>query len=133
MHLERLSGPARNGGLALALAAALAQPRGAAGQDAPARSAAGAGTALGVDLYRIFAAGDGNVFFSPYSVSEALALLSSGADGKTRQELLKSLHWTQGPGQMPAAFGDAGPAAGGRVPGWHGPLGGQQPLVPAGT
>ncbi len=57
MHLERLSGPARNGGLALALAAALAQPRGAAGQDAPARSAAGAGTALGVDLYRIFAAG----------------------------------------------------------------------------
>jgi len=106
MHLERWPGPARNGALALALGAALAQPRGAAGQDAPARSAAGAGTALGVDLYRIFAAGDGNVFFSPYSVSEALALLSSGADGRTRQELLKALHWTQGPDQVPAAFGD---------------------------
>lgn len=106
MHLERWPGPARRGALALALAAVLAQPRGAAAQNAPGRDAAGAGAALGVDLYRIFAAGDGNIFFSPYSVSEALALLSSGADGRTRQELLGALHWTQGPDQMAAAFGD---------------------------
>jgi serpin B len=106
MHIKRWPAPARRVAFALGAAAALAQPRGAAGQDAPARAAAGAGAALGADLYRLFAAGDGNIVFSPYSVSEALALLSSGADGRTREELLGALHWTQGPDQMHAAFGD---------------------------
>lgn len=34
-----------------------------------------------------------------------LALLSSGADGKTREELLKALRWEQPPGSLAAAFG----------------------------
>ena len=71
----------------------------------PAADAAHAGAAFGVDLYRLFAAREGNIFFSPYSISEALALLSAGAGGKTRQELLDTLHWTLPSDQMAAAFG----------------------------
>jgi serpin B len=89
---------------AFALLPALAGPLHADSQQEPARGAAQAGEAFGVDLYRLFAAKEGNVFFSPYSVSEALALLSAGADGKTRQELLGTLHWRLPPDQMAAAF-----------------------------
>lgn len=90
---------------AIALAAALAGAPGAPAAEEPARGAARAGAALGVDLYHIFAAQGGNVFFSPYSISEALALLSTGAEGRTRQEMLRTLHWELPPGRMAAAFG----------------------------
>jgi serpin B len=103
MDLDPRKGPALRGALALALAASVAGPRAAAQDEA--RDAARAGAAFGVDLYRILDARDGNVFFSPYSVSEALALLSSGADGSTRRELLGTLHWTGSPSRMAGAFG----------------------------
>jgi serpin B len=104
MDQKTWPGTARRGALALALAAALAGPRPAAAADTPAGDAAHAGAALGVDLYRIFALQDGNVFFSPYSVSEALALLSAGAGGRTQLEILRTLHWTRPPEGMPEAF-----------------------------
>jgi len=97
--------PILRGAVGLALVAALAGPRGAASPEVPATDAAHAGAALGADLYRLFATRDGNVFFSPYSISEALALLGAGADGKTRQEVLDTLHWTRPSDQMAAAFG----------------------------
>jgi len=106
MHLERSPGSSRLAAAAVALAAVLAQPPCAPGQEPPAKDAAAAGSALGVDLYRQFAAEDGNVFFSPYSVAEGLALLASGAEGRTRQELLSVMHWSLGPDRMPAAFAD---------------------------
>src|ERR1019366_10540296 len=56
-------------------------------------------------LFRSLCAQDGNILFSPYSISEALALLSCGADGRTRQEVLKTLHWTRTADQIPGAFG----------------------------
>lgn len=90
---------------AIVLALAVATAPGASAAEGPARDAARSGAALGVDLYRILATQEGNVFFSPYSIAEALALLSSGAGGKTQQELLRTLHWTQAPDQMAAAFG----------------------------
>lgn len=89
---------------ALGLLAALAGPLRGGAQQEPAQAAAQAGSAFGVDLYRLFAATEGNVFFSPYSISETLALLSAGADGKTKQELLKALHWDLPPDQMAGAF-----------------------------
>jgi serpin B len=74
------------------------------GAEPPAGDAAKSGAAFGADLYRLLAARQGNVFFSPYSISEALALLSAGASGKTQQEMLQALHWTQPSGGMAAAF-----------------------------
>ena len=93
------------GAIAFALLAALTGPRGAAAAETPAAGAAHAGAALGVDLYRTFDAQGGNLFFSPYSISEALALLSAGADGSTRKEMLDALHWTLPPDRLAAAFG----------------------------
>ncbi len=80
---------------------------GAAG---PAREAAETGESSGVDLFRIFSAQDGNFVFSPYSISEALALLSLGAGGRTQAEILHTLHWNRPPDRLGAAFAaqDAG-------------------------
>jgi serpin B len=105
MDLDRRARPRLQGAAALALSAAIAAPSCPGAQEAPARDAANAGAALGVDLYRIVAQQDGNVFISPYSISEALALLAAGADGKTRQELLRTLHWAQPAGDLAGAFG----------------------------
>jgi len=97
--------PALQGAIALALAAALAGPCGAAAADGTAGDAARSGASLGIDLYRGLAAQGGNVFLSPYSIAEALAVLNSGAKGKTKLELLQALHWTLPTGGMAASFG----------------------------
>ena len=95
--------PLRAWGTLLALAACLAGPPARAGADG--RQAAESGSALGVDLYHSLSAGGGNLVLSPFGISEILALLSSGAGGGTRDELLKALHWDQPPGLLGAAFG----------------------------
>jgi serpin B len=93
--------------LALVIALTLAgAPRAAPAAEGPAREAAESGQALGIDLYRIFSSEDGNFFFSPYSISESLALLGTGAAGKTQAEILRTLHWTGPAEQMAGAFGD---------------------------
>ncbi|MGZ5503533.1 MAG: serpin family protein [Chthoniobacterales bacterium] len=47
---------------------------------------------LGVDLYHQLAKGQGNLCLSPYSISCALAMTLSGADGETRAEMSRVLH-----------------------------------------
>jgi serpin B len=49
--------------------------------------------ALGLDLYRTQAAGDGNLVFSPYSIQNALAMTYAGAAGDTRAEMQRVLHY----------------------------------------
>ncbi|HEY8278389.1 MAG TPA: serpin family protein [Bdellovibrionota bacterium] len=49
-------------------------------------------TEFGCGLYRELAKKPGNLFFSPYSVSTALAMTSAGAKGKTLAEMRKTLH-----------------------------------------
>ena len=44
------------------------------------------------DLYAQLRQKEGNLFFSPYSAHTALAMTSTGARGKTRDEMLKVLH-----------------------------------------
>lgn len=51
-----------------------------------------ANTALAADLYAKFRGRSGNLVFSPYSVSTALAMTSSGAGGATAREIAKVLH-----------------------------------------
>ena len=92
--------------LAVVAALASACALGAASPPAgTAREAAASGEAIGVDLYRAFATGDGNFVFSPYSISESLALLGTGAAGKTQAEILHTLHWTGPIERLKADFG----------------------------
>ena len=45
------------------------------------------------DLYAQLAKKDGNLFFSPYSISAALAMTSAGARNQTLAEMEKALHF----------------------------------------
>jgi serpin B len=55
--------------------------------------AAKATNKLGVDLHRQLATGDENLCISPYSIDSALAMTFAGADGETRTEMARVLHF----------------------------------------
>ncbi len=68
--------------------------------------AAKATNELGVDLYRQLAAGDsrgGGICISPYSIDSALAMTFAGADGETRKEMARVLHFGNAT-DVPASF-----------------------------
>ncbi len=48
------------------------------------------------DLYRQLRSEDGNLFFSPYSISTAIALAYAGADGQTEQQIAETMHFASG-------------------------------------
>lgn len=56
--------------------------------------AARATNQLGVDLHRQLATGDENLCLSPYSIETALAMPFAGADGETRAEMARVLHFS---------------------------------------
>jgi serpin B len=60
----------------------------------PLRQLAADNAAFGMDLYAQINKNPGNIFFSPYSISEAFAMLYSGAKGETATELERVLHIT---------------------------------------
>jgi serpin B len=61
-------------------------------------------TTFAVDLYRREGAKAGNLFFSPYSISTALAMTYAGARGQTEQEMARVLHFGLSQSDVPAAF-----------------------------
>jgi serpin B len=65
--------------------------------------AAKATNELGVDLHRQLASGDENLCISPYSIDSALAMTFAGADGETRSEMARVLHFPNG-GDVPGSF-----------------------------
>ncbi len=65
--------------------------------------AANATNELGVDLYRQLAIGDANLCISPYSIESALAMTFAGADGETRTEMARVLHFGDAT-DVPASF-----------------------------
>lgn len=65
--------------------------------------AAKATNQLGVDLQRQLATGDANLCISPYSINSALAMTFAGADGETRTEMARVLHFSNS-GDVPASF-----------------------------
>ncbi len=46
-----------------------------------------------LDLYSRIAVGKGNIFFSPYSISQALSMAYAGAGGKTALQMKNTLHY----------------------------------------
>jgi serpin B len=61
-------------------------------------------TAFAADLYKKESARSGNLFFSPYSISTALAMTYTGARGPTQKEMAQVLHFGQSPEELPEAF-----------------------------
>jgi serpin B len=51
-------------------------------------------TAFAFDLYRVLAQQDGNLFYSPYSISLALAMTYAGARTETERQMAQALHFT---------------------------------------
>ena len=49
---------------------------------------------FGFDLYQQLRENKGNLFFSPYSISTALAMTYAGAKGQTEKEMAKVLHFS---------------------------------------
>lgn len=58
------------------------------------------------DLYARMRADNGNLFFSPTSISTALAMALSGASGETAAQMAKSLHFEVPKDQLDAAMRD---------------------------
>ena len=67
--------------------------------------AATATNEVGVDLYRKLATGEANLCLSPYSIETALAMTFAGADGKTRDEMARVLHFSTTDETLHASFG----------------------------
>ncbi len=61
-------------------------------------------TQFALDLYAKLRGQDGNLFFSPYSISTALAMTRAGAKGDTAAEMDKVLHFTLPQDKLHAAF-----------------------------
>lgn len=51
-------------------------------------------TAFALDLYQTLKGQDGNLFYSPYSISLALAMTYAGARGNTETQMGQTLHFT---------------------------------------
>ena len=59
---------------------------------------------LGIDLHRKLATGDDNLCLSPYSIQSALAMTFAGADGDTRTEMARVLHFPNDGDAIHASF-----------------------------
>lgn len=61
-------------------------------------------TAFALDLYAVLSDDDGNLFVSPYSISQALAMTYAGANGETATQMADTLHFTLDQDAVPGAF-----------------------------
>ncbi|MEZ4767478.1 MAG: serpin family protein [Caldilineales bacterium] len=65
-------------------------------------------TAFAVDLYHKLRLSEGNLFFSPYSISTALAMTYGGARGNTEVEMARTLHFAAGQEVLHPVFAELG-------------------------
>jgi serpin B len=70
------------------------------------KSVVKANTRFAVDLYGKLKDRDGNLFFSPYSISTALAMTYGGARGNTAREMAQTLHFVLDQERLPAAIAE---------------------------
>lgn len=72
--------------------------------DADVRALASGNTAFALDLHRRVGDGPGNLFYSPYSVSSALAMTFAGARGETELQMADALRFTLPQDRLHPAF-----------------------------
>jgi len=60
------------------------------------------------DLYQALKKEDGNIFYSPYSISLALAMTYAGARGETAQQMADTLHYLLDQSALHPAFNSLG-------------------------
>ena len=60
--------------------------------------------AFALDMYQAIRQQAGNLFFSPYSISQALAMTYAGARGATEQEMASTLHFDLPQARLHPAF-----------------------------
>jgi serpin B len=73
---------------------------------ADARTAAQGNNVFALDLYARLREKEGNLFFSPYSISTALAMTYAGARGDTAEQMRTTLHFALPPQRLHPAFGE---------------------------
>ena len=61
-------------------------------------------SAFAFDLYQLLRQDNNNVFFSPYSISQALAMTYSGARGETEKQMSDTLHFVLSQDRLHPAF-----------------------------
>jgi len=67
-------------------------------------SRVGGNTAFALELYAQLQPNPGNLFFSPYSISTALAMTYAGARGETKEQMRRVLHFDADPGVLHESF-----------------------------
>ena len=77
-------------------------------------------SAFAFDLYRALSAEAGNLFYSPYSISLALAMTYAGARGETEQQIANALHFDLSQDRLHSAFNGLDLALAGRGEGAEG-------------
>lgn len=60
--------------------------------------------AFAFDLYQVLKQTGGNLFYSPYSLSEALAMTYAGARGETEEDIAEALNFTLSQDRLHPAF-----------------------------
>ena len=56
------------------------------------------------DLYRALSDGEGNLFYSPFSIFQALAMTFAGAKGETERQMAQTLQYRLSQGSLHPAF-----------------------------
>lgn len=74
------------------------------GGDSPAKTVAEGNTEFALDLYDQLKGKEGNLFFSPYSISTALAMTYAGARGETEKQMAEALHFSLSQEALHPAF-----------------------------
>jgi len=69
-------------------------------------AAAKAINAFGIDLLRKTGKPNANVLISPYSIQSAMAMAYAGADGVTRDEMARVLHYPKDEGELDRSFAE---------------------------
>ena len=81
----------------------------------------GSNTAFSLDLYAALSESDGNLFYSPYSISLALALAYGGARGATEEQMAETLRFNLPRDRLHLAFNALDLDLASRASGGNGP------------